>query len=422
MLDFMAKGSMPGEEHLRTIANAPLEDQAQVWKAHKPKKGHDVAWWEIARALSRQRIPFSAAKFDDALAKAYGIVWLEDLFAPAGEDSRYTTNSEAFLGAQQEWMTHNLPPNGVVLTQNEHGRGMLPKGAEQNFGKPTKHDKIGHFIDSRTGQVETIAYRMPEAKKPTKAIKGGASAPADDAEPEVVVRLRPDVTQKGLAMVGDYRTDALHQALEDETIPLETLVGLLVLAFGGKNVSVQSGLEVGHHAREGVRDRVSEGGVLTADATVMHSAARDMLKIVLSCRANMTDSGVSSRIAGETLGASAHLPSMATEEFLSCLSRQALERSASAEGMKVEVRVKDTRAAFVKHCAGKTWRFPGAHFPLTDEERANAAARTSSWVGGDGDEEDGSPDAGGTGDTAGNDLDAPPGDEGEQQPYPAAAE
>jgi hypothetical protein len=90
--------------------------------------------------------------------------------------------------------------------------------------------------------------------------------------------------------------------------------------------------------------------------------------------------------------------------------------------MKVEVRVKDTRAAFVKHCAGKTWRFPGAHFPLTDEERANAAARTSSWVGGDGDEEDGSPDAGGTGDTAGNDLDAPPGDEGEQQPYPAAAE
>ena len=43
MLDFMAKGSMPGEEQLRTIANAPLDDQAQVWKAHKPKKGHDVS-------------------------------------------------------------------------------------------------------------------------------------------------------------------------------------------------------------------------------------------------------------------------------------------------------------------------------------------------------------------------------------------
>src|ERR1700759_1005176 len=51
-----------------------------------------------------------------------------------------------------------------------------------------------------------------------------------------------------------------------------------------------------------------------------------LLKFVLSCRANMSDSGVSRHIAGETLGAATYLPSMATEEFLSCLSRQALER------------------------------------------------------------------------------------------------
>ena len=30
--------------------------------------------------------------------------------------------------------------------------------------------------------------------------------------------------------------------------------------------------------------------------------------------------------------------------------------------MKVEVRVKDTRAALVKHFDGKTWHFPGALF------------------------------------------------------------
>ena len=250
MLDVMAKGSMPGEEQLRTIANAPLEDQAQVWKAHKPKKGHDVSWWEVARALSKPRIPFSAAKFNDELAQAYGVVWLEDLFAPAGEDSRYT--ADGFFGAQQEWMTHNMPANGTVLTQDEYGRPVLPKGAERLYGKPGKNDKIGYYLNGRSGEVETVPYRMPEPKRPAKATKGGASSAACAGEAEVAVKLRPDVTQKGLAMIGDFRTDALHQALDDETIPTETLVGLLVLALGAKNVSVQSGHMYGEARRSAI--------------------------------------------------------------------------------------------------------------------------------------------------------------------------
>lgn len=39
MLDVMALGSMPNEDHLRTIAAATSEQQVQVWKKHKPKKG-----------------------------------------------------------------------------------------------------------------------------------------------------------------------------------------------------------------------------------------------------------------------------------------------------------------------------------------------------------------------------------------------
>ena len=39
MLDRMAKGDMPNEQQLRTIAAASLDEQRQVWKAHKPKKG-----------------------------------------------------------------------------------------------------------------------------------------------------------------------------------------------------------------------------------------------------------------------------------------------------------------------------------------------------------------------------------------------
>ena len=166
MLDVMALGSMPSEDQLRTIAAASREEQAQVWKKHRPKKGQtEIAWYEVARALAKRRMPASAAKFGDDLAKAYGIVWEEDLFAPAGEDSRYTTNVEGFLGAQQEWLQNNLPARSTILTVNDYGQGQLPKKAERVYGKPGKGDVIGHYIDERTGEVATVAYRMPEPKQ-----------------------------------------------------------------------------------------------------------------------------------------------------------------------------------------------------------------------------------------------------------------
>ena len=413
MLDVMAKGSMPNEEQLRTIANAPLSDQAEVWKAHKPKKGHDVSWWEVARALSKHRIPFAAARFDAAIAEEYGVVWEDDLFAPAGEDGRYTTNVEGFFAAQQAHMVANLPKNGTVLTLTEYGQPSLPKGAERIWGKPGKEDVVGHFVDSRTGAIETVAYRLPPPKKASvKPGKGGDQTPTGpdtgETDGEVVVKLRADVTQRGQAIIGDFRTDALHQALENESIPNETLIGLLVLALAGRNVTIQTTDAYGLQMRETIRDRITEGGVLTADQAAIHGAARAMLKHVLSCRANMTDSGISARIAGEALGASDLLPSMATEEFLSCLSRQALEHSAAAAGVKVEIRVKDTRAALITKCKDATWRFPGALFALTPEERANAS-RPRHWVGaGAGDS--GSEDADDAGDLSpedGGDADEP---------------
>jgi ParB family chromosome partitioning protein len=109
MLDVMAAGGMPNEDQLRTIAAAGREEQAQVWKKHKPKKGHECAWHEVARALSKRRMPFAAAKFGDDLAQAYGVVWEDDLFAPAGEDGRFTTNVEGFFGAQLAWLQVRIP-------------------------------------------------------------------------------------------------------------------------------------------------------------------------------------------------------------------------------------------------------------------------------------------------------------------------
>ena len=86
MLDQIALGDMPNEQHLRTIAAAGVEEQSEVWKANKPKKGDTAQWWSIANALNRKCMYARDASFGDDLVAAYGIEWVEDLFAPANED------------------------------------------------------------------------------------------------------------------------------------------------------------------------------------------------------------------------------------------------------------------------------------------------------------------------------------------------
>ena len=375
MLDVMAKGSMPSEDQLRTIAAASLEEQAQVWKKNKPKKGDDFSWYHVAHALSKRRIPFAAAKFDDDLARAYGVDWHDDLFAPAGEDGRYTTNVDGFFGAQQEWLANHLPEKGTLLTQNEYGHPELPKKAERIYGKPGKGDIIGHYLDPNSGEVKTVAYRMPVAAKPAKAGKGAGAAATqgDDNTAAPTARSRPDVTSRGNAMVGDLRTDALHRALQDNAFSDQTLIGLLVLALAGKNVSVQGPNETGAWDRHALGAKIAQGGVLTSDDGLLRQTAREMLVSVLSCRDNMSNSGVVACVAGAAIDAAAYLPNMATEEFLACLSRRALERSAATEGVRVEVRVKDTRARMVERFKDGIWIYPSSRFTASAEAIADLA-------------------------------------------------
>jgi hypothetical protein len=336
-------------------------------------------------------MPASAAKFGDDLAKAYGIVWEDDLFAPPDEDSRYTTNVEGFFGAQQEWLQNNLPERGTLLPVNDYGQGQLPKKAEHVYGKPGKTDLVGHFIDVRTGEVQTITYRLAEAKKASRPVGGTKTAggdttgaAGDDGDDPLIVRTRPDVTQKGVAMIGDLRTDALHRALADMPIEDDTLLGLLILAFGGDNISVDSGSDLRGNDRQAICRALTEGGVLTADLDLLRQAGRRMLIGVLSCRENRSQSGPFARIAGEAISASLLLPNMATEEFLSCLSRGALETAARTESINIAPRAKDTRARMATRFKDGTFVYPGALFRLTPEEQAAAAAhqhRRSGWVG-----------------------------------------
>ena len=370
MLDQMAKGDMPNEQQLRTIAAAAPDEQKEVWKKHKPSKGDpQVSWFSVAQALQKKRMYARDASFGDDLAQAYGIAWVEDLFAPADQDGRYTTDVEAYLGAQQEWMTNNLPKKGIITEHNSWGQPELPKKAERVHGKPGKGDRAAMYLD-REGRVQTVHYRMPEANKPK-----GTGADADDVG--AVSTPRPDVTRRGIEMIGDYRTDALREALGRAPIEDDTLMALLILAFTGQNVSVttgSSGIYCGSNklAKHAVVLFNAEGK-LDFDMETLRVAARSMLIDVLSCRENATKSGIVARVAGGTIGADAFLPTMGTEDFLSCLSRPALEASCKETPVLPRQRVKDTRAALVEHFKEGLFVHPSAHF-------APDAASLSSWL------------------------------------------
>jgi hypothetical protein len=154
--------------------------------------------------------------------------------------------------------------------------------------------------------------------------------------------------------------------------------------------------------------------VLTADLDLLRQAARRMLVGVLSCRENRSQSGSVARIAGEAIGASLRLPNMATEDFLSCLSRGALETAARTESVNIAPRAKDTRARMVTRFHEGTFVYPGARFLLTPEEQEAEVAHQHKraavgWVGpaanaeGEGDSAIGS--AAGPEDDAGSDSD-----------------
>src|SRR3546814_12115103 len=84
---------------------------------------------------------------------------------------------------------------------------------------------------------------MPEATKPKGAFGDGSDVVGDDADAILTPKVRPDVTQKGHDMIGDFRTDALHDALGRAPLEAGMLMSLMVLAFAGPNVRVDSGAD-----------------------------------------------------------------------------------------------------------------------------------------------------------------------------------
>jgi ParB family chromosome partitioning protein len=277
-------------------------------------------------------------------------------------------------------MSHNLPKKAIILQTDETGTPKLPPKAIPVDGKAGKGTITGHYIDESDGAIETITYRMPDP--PAKKGKG-ANAPRPDRDGEsdapdaaVTVSTRPPVTKDGQRMIGDFQTDALHQALGTAEIDDLTMLGLFVLAASGRNVEVRSGdtsLTTACGARDAIAGAVVENGVLVRDPETIRASARHMLRYMLSLRQSgwQSNSGLAARIAGDAIGADVHLGNMATEDFLSCLSKAAIERVGSSLNVQPRQRVKDTRAAVVTEAAGSTYVHPAALFALSQAEIAH---------------------------------------------------
>ena len=358
------------------------------------EEGPDGLLVRDRQCLAKRQMFARDAKFGENEQAAFGIVWTEDLFAPADEDSRYTTDVDAFLGAQLAWLEANIPKNGEIVQVDEYGAARLPKGATRVWGgKPGKKDRVALSVDPRNGAVSEVYFTPPAPA--AKASKTGAGA-GDDA-PAAELKVRPDITQKGREMIGEMRTEALVKALGREGLTSETLIGLLVLALAADNVSIRT------HEYAPIQSIVSviaEGGKLTSDTALIHTTAIKVLQTVLNCRlAYGVGSGLAARIAGEAIGADADLPHMGTEECLACLSRAALEAEASRHRVLPRGRVKDTRAALIEQVRETRLVLPAAQFALTERESSDFAKKGSHYAYGDTSDEDpaGENEAGGDG-------------------------
>ncbi|TIU17871.1 MAG: plasmid partitioning protein, partial [Mesorhizobium sp.] len=143
----------------------------------------------------------------------------------------------------------------------------------------------------------------------------------------------------------------------------------VTVASGTRDISYYGAASLGEHASR----LFNAEGALEFDMDTLRVAVRSLLIDVLSCRENKSNSGIVARVAGDAIGADNFLANMGTDEFLSCLSRPALEGSCKDTPVLPRQKVKDTRAALVEHFREGRFVHPAALF-------APDKARLSSWL------------------------------------------
>ncbi|OAG71953.1 plasmid partitioning protein [Gluconobacter japonicus] len=323
ILDAIALGRGPDERQRKIIAQASLDEQRDAWaeifsesveddedpaeyrvKAEDPED--TVAWGALARNLEQKEWYARNARFGDELARRHNIVWMEDLFAEAATDSRYTLDATAYAAAQQDWLDNERPENSIVLASDEYGYVRAPEGfiTMGTWMATQEGEVMGYGLNPRTLKI------VEERCRPYSAAKldhtGGSSTPEAPKE-------RPDVSGTGHKMIGEIRTVALREALGE----------------------------------------VAE----TADPwELIRRHAVTVLQSILNCDVSMhSGSGLPAQLVGVLFGADQKMPSMAFESFLKCYSKPGITKAVQAEGLAPQNTGKEMRAALMNHVGEGHW-------------------------------------------------------------------
>ena len=398
ILAWIEAGKGPGNRELASIALASKGLQEQVWGyfgfpvgteppedveacegdgRHLPDGSWQPGaaepdWSRIASALRQDRFYAVDASFDDAIAKSCRIVWQEDLFGEAGKDGRYTEDGIAYEKAQRQWLGQNTPEDALILQSDEDGDPVFEDGSTRIYWEregATTCFWLDHRLKVASGWCILAGSSEENRITPSSVI---------DALPDVP-KERADISGRGHDMIGSFRTQALHAALDDmrDSTDPWTLIGLMIAAFNAQNVRVDGDASTLYPKPRPSQRLVAAAGVfqdgeLALDETLLRAAAIRVLKAVLSCEKNGTNSGEWSVLAGHIVNADARLPAMADEDFLKTLSKPGITKVIKAEGLLPRNTGKEMRKALMEKVGQGVWVHPEARFGL-DVAKLNAS-------------------------------------------------
>lgn len=373
LADLEAHG-MQAFHWLKRIAAAPRDMQERALQAKGVRRNGKIDWYTLFTACNSRRIPRAHAIFDVETA---GVAFEEDFFAEPGSPEQFTTTDiqgfmraqEAALQARAEqaqkkkeafaigtWNQKSYStdvPSGWVIEKTRRYTGKAPKASGDSMVLvAVKTD------GAQMGEIEeTVLVRKgkPKKEKPAPESKR-QSAAANHAEGEHEAADSPApqpaparlISKKGLEILAEEKSAALHAALRQPGHPTETLLAAFVLAMGSLNIVV-SGYpwddHGGHRARPfadlAARLVRPDGSLEIPERGTLHEIAGEALARMLHIRADHemehsypAGSGTPAEWIGAAFDADLHLPRFDTADFLQHCSAAQLKQIAESAGVK----------------------------------------------------------------------------------------
>ncbi|MBR0560484.1 ParB/RepB/Spo0J family partition protein [Neokomagataea anthophila] len=401
-------GRGPDQRQRKIIAQASLEEQAHIWGdlfSESVEEGEDpaqyrlnpddpdesVSWWQVARALECQEYRAEDARFDEVLAQKHGVVWREDLFAPAGAESRYTLDGEAYEAAQRAWLAQRDAEGIPALGVDDYGHATAPEGYRlvQSWQPSEDGDCVGYALNPRDLTIIEQRLRAYNVSPTEQHSRTGYPSLSDTDAPKT----RPELTKKGHAMIGTYRSAALREAIRSQCVAQDpwTLIAALLLALNADNVHIRdegTSWRQDTTVKTAVKTLFPEGD-LVRDETIIRAQVGAVLASFMNCEVSAhSGSGKAALLLGCLFEADRVMPHMAHEDFLKAYSKAGITAVAEALTLEPQDTGKATRAAVLNAVGGGYWvpevaRFASTKTAWSDALRADAerAARDAGVCG-----------------------------------------